>query len=419
MKRPAIPVIRQRLSNGLILLISSNSKIPLVHLNVVVRCGAANNPRPRPGLAALVARMLDEGTSRYSYQEIAEIIENLGGSLTTFSNRELSGVSISVLSKDLPQGIDLAHAVITDPIFPAARLSLERDKVLNQIRSTKDNPQVVASNELNRIIYQNHPVGEPVLGEGEAVRKITAEELTEFHHQTFAPQSTIIAVVGDVQPEQCSSELSEKFSAWRNDTYREPGVSPLEGLQESVVREITMPKEQINIYLGHLGITRTDPDYYLLQVLDVILGGGPGFTSRIPAKLRDQQGLAYTTYSDLTGTAGLYPGRFAAFISTSPNNRERALTGLIGEIRNLLEKGITEAELVNAQSYLTGSFVFDFQSNGHVARFLLSAEIFDLGFDYIDKYPRFIEAATKAEVEEVARKHIDLENFATVIVGPE
>ncbi|MBI2822734.1 MAG: insulinase family protein [Acidobacteria bacterium] len=418
MKRHTIPVLRKALPNGLVLLIAPNSKIPLVHINGVIRCGTVDNPSQRPGLASLTTRMLDEGTSSYSHEEIATLIETLGGSLATFSNRELSGIGISVLSKDIAQGIDLAHAVLTDPVFPAARLSLEKEKVLNQIRSANDNPQIVASIRFNRIIYQHHPLGEPVLGTEEAVRTISAGELAEFHRQRFTPSSTLMIVVGDVQPQQCIDLLSEKFGKWRGDPPRAREVPVLGPLRERVVQEIPMAKEQINIYLGHLGVRRTDADYYALQVVDVILGGGPGFTSRIPAKLRDQQGLAYATYSDITSSAGLYPGRFAAFISTSPENRERALNGLIGEIRSLVDDGITETELANAQSYLTGNFVFDFQSNSHVARFVLSAEMFDLGFDYIDRYPLLIQAIRKSEVEEAARRLLDLEHYATVIVGP-
>ncbi|HEY2931744.1 MAG TPA: pitrilysin family protein [Acidobacteriota bacterium] len=418
MKSPAIPVLRQALPNGVVLLISPNAKIPMVHVNVVVRCGTADNSPHRSGLASLMARMLDEGTSRYTHQQIAEIIENLGGSLGTFSSRELSGVSVMVLSKDVLQGIELAHAVATDPSFPEERLKVERDKVLNQIRSTADNPQIVASNEFNRIVYQRHPVGEPILGELETISEVTASELRDFHTQMFAPDYTIVAVVGDVHVETCNEWLAEKFSAWRNPHRRQASYPALEKLACKVSREIPLPKEQINIYLGHLGITRSDPDYYALQVMDVVLGGGPGFTSRIPAKLRDQQGLAYSTYSDISGTAGIFPGRFAAFISTSPQNRDLAIEGLLREIKTLIDEGITDQELSDAQSYLTGSFVFDFQSNGHVARFLLSAEIFGLGFDYLDRYPAIIGEISKGDVNRVARDHLDAENYAVVVAGP-
>lgn len=418
MNRAPLSVLRRRLPNGLVLLLSRQEKIPLVHVHVVIRCGTADNPADRPGLASLMARMLDEGTGKYTHTELAEIVENLGGSLTTFSDRELSGVSISLLSKDLELGIELAHSVITDPTFPEPRLELERQKVLNQLRSADDNPQIVASNELNRIVYGGHPLGEPILGMEPSIQQATTAELAGLHARTFVPGTALIAVVGDFAVEPCADRLAEMFGDWT------PGEAPPTAIParfpppSAGFREIAMPKEQVNIYAGHLGIRRADPDYYALQVMDVILGGGPGFTSRIPMKLRDEQGLAYSTYSDISGSAGLYAGRFAAFISTSAENRDRAIGGLRREIESLVRSGITDDELANAQSYLTGSFVFDFQSSGHIARFLLAAEMFDLGFDYMERYPRIIHGVSRSQVEKAARAHLHPESLAVVVAGP-
>src|SRR5207237_3272371 len=118
------------------------------------------------------------------------------------------------------------------------------------------------------------------------------------------------------------------------------------------VKYITMPAQQLNIYLGHLGVSRTNSDYYTLQVLDTILGGGAGFTARIPQRLRDELGLAYTTFASITATAGLDPGRFIAFIGTSPKNMKLAIDGLLNEIRRMIEEPVTLQELQDAKDYL-------------------------------------------------------------------
>src|SRR6202008_2606948 len=181
---------------------------------------------------------------------------------------------------------------------------------------------------------------------------------------------------------------------------------------------IRMPAQQLNIYLGHLGITRHNPDYYALQVLDTILGGGAGFTARIPMRLRDELGLAYTTFASITMTAGLDPGRFLAFIGTSPENMKLATEGLLNEIRRIIEEPVTVQELQDAKDYLTGSFVFAFESSPQIARFLVHAEIYGLGFDYIEKYPEYIRAVTVEDISRVARKYLDAENYSLVVVGP-
>jgi len=174
----------------------------------------------------------------------------------------------------------------------------------------------------------------------------------------------------------------------------------------------------LNIYLGHLGITRTNPDYYALQVLDTILGGGAGFTARIPHRLRDELGLAYTTFASITMTAGLDPGRFVSFIGTSPENMELATEGLINEVRRIIDEPVTAQELQDAKEYLTGSFVFAFESSPQIARFLVHAEVYSLGFDYVEKYPEYIRAVTVEDISRVAKKYLDCENYTLVVVGP-
>jgi zinc protease len=178
-----------------------------------------------------------------------------------------------------------------------------------------------------------------------------------------------------------------------------------------------MPKEQSSIFLGHLGIERTHPDFYTLQVVDIILGGGPGLTSRIPKQLRDNQGLAYSAYSDLTSSSGLYPGLFTAYICTSPEKREKALRGLQAEITNLVEDGVTEQELEIAKDFLIGNFAFEFQGNSSIARYLLASELFQLEEDYPSRYRETVRAVTSSEADRVARQYLDTVNYTTVIVG--
>jgi zinc protease len=187
---------------------------------------------------------------------------------------------------------------------------------------------------------------------------------------------------------------------------------------EKRTRFITMPAQQLNIYLGHLGVTRTNPDYYALQVLDTILGGGAGFTARIPQRLRDELGLAYTTFASITMTAGLDPGRFISFIGTSPENMKLATEELLSEIRRIIEEPVTSEELQDAKDYLTGSFVFAFESSPQIARFLVHAQVYGLGFDYIEKYPKYIRAVTIDDVARVAKMYLDSENYSLVVVGP-
>jgi len=228
----------------------------------------------------------------------------------------------------------------------------------------------------------------------------------------------LLSIVGDFRVSELMPKIEKAFGAWSSKPIELPKYAPPKRQVEKRQKFITMPAEQLNVYLGHLGIERANPDYYALQVLDTILGGGAGFTARIPHRLRDELGLAYTTFASITMTAGADPGRFIAFIGTSPENLKLATEGLLNEIRRIIEEPVTAQELQDAKDYLTGSFVFAFESSPQIARFLIHADVYGLGFDYVEKYPEYIRAITIEDIGRVAKKHLDSENYTLVVVGP-
>ena len=418
MKRKRVHFRRHQLDNGLILLVSETHRLPLTSIEAFVLAGLDQEPSHRPGLAALTSRLSLEGTQNYGAYEIYELIENTGGKLTTFSNQELSGISLITPSQDVGRGLDLLREILACPVFPEDRFQLERGRVLSQLQAMGDDPQKVAANRLRGWIYQGTPLQHPVLGTPDSISELDVDELRKFHLQKYSPQNTMLVIVGAIDADDVLSQSVERFSSWRNPNYSRLPIPPLERQNAPIRDEYFMEKEQITILLGHLGVTRNNPDYYALQVMDVILGSGPGFTSRIPRTLRDEQGLAYSTYSSITDSSGIYPGSFIASISTSPENLQKALNGLSFEIENLLEHGITSQELSTAKDFLTGSFVFEFQSDANVAQFLLATELFNLGKDYPERYPRIIRDIDCEAVNRVARRYLDTVNYTTVVVGP-
>ena len=406
--------------NGLVLLTCRNGRLPVVSVNAFVLAGTDQNPLPQPGLASLASRMLEEGTAKYRADDISRLVEDAGGNLTTFCRHDLTGISLHLRDRDLPDGLDLLAQMLSRPTFPRERFGLEREKVLNQLEALEDDPQVVVSNLLNREIYRGGPLQFPTLGTQEAVRGLQIEDVQAFHRQRYSPENTILVVVGNAGSAQVADLVDSRLGSWRNRRYRRSHPLVLRRQQAPRVRQqILEDREQVHICLGHLGVARDHPDFYALQVMDAVLGSGPGFTSRIPRELRDRRGLAYATYSDLTGSAGRYPGRFLAYICTSPTNRQAAMDGLREEIEGFVGGGPTEDELALAQKYLTGSFVFGFQSNAHVARFMLRAELFGLDADFVRLYPEWIRAVDSDEVQRVARLHLDTVNFTTITAGPE
>ncbi len=177
LKSKRINFSRHLLDNGLILLVSENHRLPLISMNAFVLAGLDQNPLDRPGIAALTSRLVSEGTRNYGAHEIYETVENTGGSLTTFCERELSGISLVTLSQDLGLGLDLLQEILVGPIFPEDRFQLEKKKALSHLQAMRDDPQTVAAHRLRRWVYPGSPLQYPVLGVHKRVSDLQVPEL--------------------------------------------------------------------------------------------------------------------------------------------------------------------------------------------------------------------------------------------------
>lgn len=416
---PTLDIERVVLPNGIVLLLGENHTIPAISINVVVGTGARYESDEKTGLSSLLGDMLDEGTTTRTAQQLAEAIEQVGGHLQTFGGYGQSGVSVTVLSPDLDLGLDLVADVMMNSTIPADRFEQQRDRRLAQIKSRNDDPRVVASDTFNEIVYKGHPAHKPRVGYEHTIAALTQEDLINFYRHYFIPNNSTMAIVGSINKEEIKRKIQEVFANWQPAPgFQLPQVAEITRQTSPVKQFINKDKEQINLYLGHLGVTRNNPDYYALVVMDTILGSSPGFTSRIPRLLRDEQGLAYTTFSNIAGSAGLDPGRFIAYIGTSPENMELALTGMMKEICRIREEPVLASEIKDAIDYLTGSFVFNFETNAQIAGFLVEAEVFKLGFNFLTDYPNYIRAVTIEDVERVAKQYLDPDNMTLVVVGP-
>jgi zinc protease len=414
-----LKVERSSLPNGLVVLLSESHTVPAVSVNAVVKAGERFVADELAGLGSLAGELLDEGTAELTSQQIAEAVESVGGALQTSGLYATTGVSATALGSDLDLGLRLTADLLRRPSFPEDRLALEVSKRLAEIHARRDDPRQVASETFNEIVFAGTPQRRPLIGYEETLAKIRRAEVLDYHRRFFVPNNTVLAVVGDFEAAEVARKVGDIFGDWEPDPKLSLPVVPRPERQRApATRFVTKDKEQVNIFLGHLGIARASPDYHAVRVLDTILGDSPGFTSRIPRVLRDEQGLAYTTYCHTARSAGLDPGRFVAFIGTSPENQEQAVAGLRRQIELITAAPPTAEEVAWAQAYLTGSFVFTFETNAKTAAFLVESEIYGLGFDYPQRFVAEINRVTAADLLRVAREHIAPDRLTLVVVGP-
>ena len=416
---PKLDIERIELANGLIVLLSENRATPAVAIKTLVAAGSRYESDAKAGLASLVGEMIDEGTATRNAQQIAETVEAVGGKLGTYGDFQGSGVVSMFLSEDLALGLEIIRDLLSNASFPEDKVRQQVDRRLAQLKSRLDVPRTLASDVFNEIVFRGTPQHRPSVGFEATVGKLTRDDMLGFYQRFYMPANTLLAIVGDFDTATVASQVEATFGSWRAaEPLSLPRVPKPVRQREAIERYVHAAKEQVNICVGHVGIERRNPDYYRLLVLDTILGSSPGFTSRIPRVLRDEMGLAYTTFSNITGSAGLDPGRFVAYVGTSPDNLTLAIDALRKEIDTIVREPVSREEIEMAKDYLTGSFVFHFQKNLQIADFLVDAETYGLGYDYLERYPELIRAVTIEDVSSVAREYLDPLHLTTVVVGP-
>lgn len=408
-----VPIVRFQLKCGALLLVSPRQGAPVMAMQVHVRGGQSLDPAGKEGLAFLTGSLLDQGTRKHTDEEIAELLETAGGSV----GGDASGMSANIASRDTKLLFELAAEVLTEPTFPKKQFDRHKERMLDRLLLERDEPRVQAERLFRRLVYGRHWLGRAAYGSIESVRRIDRTDLVTFHRANWLARRAIVAVCGDVDPEDVRADLDRRLAKWKGG--RELQTTPPE-LPERGVRVDAFPAErqQVHVYLGHLGIRRNDPDYPALVVMDHVLGTGPGFTNRISQKLRDELGLAYTVQANIHGSAGVIPGMFSAYIATSPEHVRTAIEGFRREIVRIQEEPVGERELQVAKDYLVGSFALSFQRASRRASYVISAERHRLPPDNLVRLPRDFAAVTPADVQRVARAHLFADACCVSAAGP-
>jgi zinc protease len=410
---PAPIAHREVLPNGLVLLVAERPGVPIVAVRVFMRAGAVFDPADRAGLANLTGTLLPRGTAKHTGPEIDAAIEFVGGSLEAGAGRDGLTASLSVLKKDLGLGFDLLSEIVLAPTFPEAELKRKVAQIQAAIKRSDEDPNTVAARALARLIYPNHPYGRPVEGTIESVGKLTRDEVVAFHRGHVRPDTSIVAVVGDVTVDEARRLVQARLGGWARPAAPAPVMQEATGTPAPTTEAIPRTLSQATILLGRQAIRQVDPDYFPLAVASYVLGGGSA--SRLYARVRDEGGLAYVVYSYVS------PGRYAASFVVSAQTRvgevPKVTDILRDELARLGREPATDDELRLAKEYLIGSFPLRLDTTAKVADFIVAIEEQGLGLDYADRYKAAVARVTAADVQRVAARFFPPDTFSRVVVG--
>src|SRR5262249_22868798 len=253
---------------------------------------------------------------------------------------------------------------------------------------------------------------------GEAVGALTGDDLEQYYRQQYGPDQVILVLAGNVPVDRVRQAIEARFGDWARNGQARP-LPPLDVPLQPAAQRVVIPmpdKSQTAILWGHAGgLRRSHPDFYASQVRNLVLGGGRALNSRLGNVTRDARGLAYTVESFFD--ASLYPGPFQVALGTNPANAGKAIDALIGEVKRLRDRGISQQERDEAVAYLTGRFPLRLETNPGMADILWAMEFYGLGADYLDRYASYYQAVTVAQANAAARKHLQPDRASLVVVG--
>lgn len=410
-----LDIKRTELSNGLIVLNSEYKSLPIVMVTLVIKAGSINESAEKSGLANLVAELLTEGTKNRTSREISEEIDFIGASLNVSASADYTMVKLSILKKDLQKGFEIFSDILLNPVFPENEIMRKKEHIKGFLRQFEEDPSFLANRALKKQIFGEHPYGRVLEGSVNTIDRIGRADIIAFYSSYYSPNNSILSVVGDISTDELNNLIEKYLNGWKKVEVPSSDIlCPLFNKPEKKVIKINKDLTQANIVFGSAGISRNNPDYYAFFVMNYILGGG-GFSSRLTQTIREDMGLAYDVDSFLS--AYKEGGVFQIGVQTKNESANVVIDEILKQIKHVREEYVSENELQEAKSYLIGSFKRRLDTSRKIADFLAIAEFFNLGTDYVEKYPLYIEAITKDDILKIAQKYLSSEDFVLVVVA--
>ena len=407
---------RVTLDNGLVLLLLEDHELPLVNVSVRVHTGGRLEPADKVGLARLTGTVMRTGgTKNMTGDQLDDYLESKAASIETSIGTESGAASLSCLKKDFPETVKILSDVLRYPAFDQQKIEIAKNQVVAGISRQNDDPQNIMFREFDQIIYgESSPYAR--VPTYQTVGAVTREDMIEWHARYFHPDRALVGVVGDFDTAQTVELLRQVFGSWQKGPEVEKVDVPYQ--KEAPVGVFQVVKEdvnQANIIMGHLGIRRDNPDYYAVEILNQIFGGG--FSSRLFSNVRSQKGLAYAVSGGVEAEWD-HPGLFDMWLTTKTESTTPAIEALMEEARNLTAKPPTRDEIDKAKASILNSFIFNSDSMEKILGQQLTFEYYGYPADWLARYRAGIDKVSADQVRAAAEKYIHSKQFAILVVGP-
>ena len=407
---------KHQLTNGLPVWIVELHEVPVVQVNLVVLSGTADDPAGKFGIGSLTTAMLTNGAGARNALEIADAIDFLGADLNAVSGIDASTIRLHVPVARLADALPIMADVALRPTFPKDELERLRQQRLTSLIQSRDDAATIASLAFSRVLYgPTHRFGTATMGTAETIKGFTVDDLRAFYTTMFRPDNAALLVVGDVTADAVLPMMEKNFGGWKAAGARPaqpkfPTVPARTGRAVYLVDKPGAPQSQIRI--GSIGVSRSTPDYFPIQIANTILGGS--FSSRLNMNLRETHGYTYGASSAFD--MRIEPGPFVAAAGVQTDKTSESLTEFFKELNGILQP-VPADELARARNYVALRFPAGFETTGDISRRLEDMLTYRLPDDYFSRYVANINAVTSSDVQRVARTYIQPDKLAVVVVG--
>jgi zinc protease len=409
-----IPTARETvLSNGLSVVVVEDSRLPLVSYRLALRVGTAYDPPKLPGLTDLLAGLLPEGTESRTSRELADEVARVGASLSAGANSDYTIVAASALTQFSEEILDLMAEVIQQPSFPESEVELAKQNTKESLRQQRAQPSFLATEMVCRVVFGDHPYS-VVAPTRESIDLSTRNDFVSFHRKSFVPNNAVFIVVGDVRYDDVVNRLSSLFSTWnRGEELATQFPAPPVRTKRTAYLVDRPGSAQSNIVIANGGITRTSNDYFPMLLMHTVFGATA--SSRLFMNLREEKGYTYGAYSNLDArrTAGTF--RSTAEVRTPVTGD--SLKEFFYELNRIRNEPVSEKEINDAKSYLTGVFPIRLETQEGLIDQLVQIKMLNLPADYLETYRENVQAVTINDIQRVAQAYVRPDEAALIVVG--
>lgn len=401
------------LPNGIRIVSEEIPHVRSVSCGVWIDVGSRDENEMNNGVTHFLEHMVFKGTRRYSARQIARSLESVGGYLNAFTTKEHTCFYARILDSDLRKAIDVISDLVQHPEFDKQEIEKEKLVILEELKNIEDDPDDLIHDYLDLKVYRDHPLGYPIIGKAENIRKFSRHQLVEYTGAHYVPSRMVVSAAGNLQHEKLVALVAEYFAAGGRPARR---FSRTKGPQHprSTTQVVEKSISQAHVCLGTLGYSVKSRQRYPLLVLNTLLG--EGMSSRLFQNIRERYGFAYTIYS----FANLFSdtGNFGVYIGTDTTHIDHSIELIHRELGKLRRNPVSAAELRRTKAQLKGVMMLGLESMSNRMMRLGSGEIYFGTYLSLDEVLNRVERVTAEDVHAIAHRLLRPENFSTVIFKP-